>query len=153
MNPDILFNILLHCDIDTIQSFSCVKKKFLLSSRFSPKQRNYFWKTKFNQDGLKLLQNKGKTIGWINEYKKVFILTPLVNDMVAQLLSLNTVPWSGIFLYINNPINLGKIIPKAIHHRHFNAEHKVSFTRVNGTITLHNHLFTQRGTKREIINY
>ena len=69
--------------------------------------------------------------------------------MVVRLLSLDTKPWCGIYLYINNPINLGKIIPKAIHHRHFNAEHKVSFTRINDIITLHNHLFTQRGTKEK----
>ena len=149
MNPDILFNILLHCDIDTIQSFSCVKKTFLLG-RYSPKQRFYFWRTKFEKDHLRLIIKKGKTIEWINEYKKVLILHPIINDMVAQLLSLNTKPYSGIYMYIQYPVNLLKILPKVVHHKNkYLFTPKICFTRQNNIITLYNDRITRHGTKEK----
>lgn len=148
MNSDILFTILLHCDIDTIQSFSCVKKSFILSRKFSPKQRNYFWVSKFNKDNLKLLCPKRNTMEWINEYRKVFLITSTVNDMVIQLLALQTKPWSGIYMYIRDPIKILKILPSSVHQKtHSGCEHKVSFTKKDNIFTLYYDLFNQRGKK------
>ena len=144
MNPDILFNILLHCDINTIHSFSVVQKKFLLG-KYTPKQRNYFWNTKFDKDQLKCIKNKSNTIEWINEYKKVFPIMPQVNEMVTKLLSLNTKPWAGIYMYIRDPIKILSVLPRVVHQKTTCCyEHKVSFTKTDNVISLHYDLFNSR---------
>lgn len=155
MNGDILFTILLYCDIDTIQSFSCAKKSFLLSRKFSPKQRNYFWVTKFSTDGLILVCHKRNTIEWIHEYRKVSTVTLSTNDMVAKLLALKTSPWSGVYIYIRDPVKILKILPSSVHQKtSSNYEHKVSFTKKDDIFTLYYDLFNRRGrrTKSTIVS-
>ena len=124
-----------------------MQKKFLLG-KYNAKQRNYFWQLKFEKDHLKCLKNKSNTIEWINEYKKVFSITPMVNDMVTTLISLNTEPWSGIYMYIFNPFKILSILPKAVNQKttcHY--EHKISFTKIDHDITLHYDLFNSRGKR------
>jgi hypothetical protein len=131
MNVDIFFNILLHCDIDTIKSFSCVQPI-----------SNYFWIKKFEHDKLRLFDHMNKTIEWIHEYKKIKSL--YIDDKIDKLLSLvpTTTRWVGIYLYITWPNKLLTILPKEIHIKSKSRyEQKVSFTLQNNVITLYYKIF------------
>ena len=70
---DVLFNILLYSDIQTIKNYNMIKNNVL---------DKHFWVTKFNQDHLPLLSNPFNTIEWIKEYIKIDAATIRANDFM-----------------------------------------------------------------------
>lgn len=143
MNVDIFFNILLHCDIVTIQSFSCVKSI-----------SQYFWIKKFEHDNLILIKKMNKTIDWIREYKKVKVVNTIVDENINKLLvnSLKDILYNGIFLYITPPHQLLSILPEKIHINTISKyEQKVSVTLKNNIITLYYKIFRPHIEKSMVI--
>ena len=70
---DVLFNILLYSDIQTIKNYNMIKNNVL---------DKHFWVTKFNQDHLPLLSHPFNTIEWIKEYIKIDRATTRANDFM-----------------------------------------------------------------------
>ena len=81
MNKDILFNILLNTDIKEIKNFIVNKLTFTLY------QDQYFWKSKFDHDGLPYLSNN---MYMIYEYNKVLVAQTIAIKLINYVLTLNT---------------------------------------------------------------
>lgn len=70
---DIIYEILLNSDINTIKSY-CLSKKYLkICNDYS------FWKLIFNRDNLPILEKGKNTNEWINIYNKTFNVIKEIN--------------------------------------------------------------------------
>lgn len=99
LNDDIMLNILLVSDINTIKQYALTQKKTILDNDF-------FWIHKFQKDNIPLLTWKYDSISWINEYNL------MINCLTDTNYIINSKYNTGIrfTMYCNVVNDINKII-------------------------------------------
>lgn len=94
LNNDILFNIMLWSDPETIKNIWLTHKHHF---------NNHFWITKFNHDNLIIINQPESLNEWVNEYRKVNNSTRKINTYI------NIPYWLQIYTF--STLNIRERIP------------------------------------------
>jgi len=114
--PDILFNILLNVDINTISNMIEINK-------FQNICDKHFWLTKFKHDDLFIIKEKDHSIYWIKEYKIMTNCTNNTNNLIHE--SVNHFDMYRKDKSVNNPNYDGVIVVN------FNDDCRMRYGNIN----------------------